>query len=137
VGIDLNRYLARLEDPSRGEARFFVRNDNLRFWLELVAKRLGDLAHRLSGSVGIEELETYAIWDLTADKPPTEVSELAYKTPWLEVDDRLQGQAPESPLAEPDAIVTMPSAVQQAGDESMVGGARREPVLADSYQSRL
>jgi hypothetical protein len=55
--------------------------------LELVAKRLGDLAHRLSASVGVEDLETYAIWDLTADKPPTEVSELAYKTPWLEVDD--------------------------------------------------
>ena len=51
----LKRYLARLEDPSRGEARFFVRVDNLRFWLELVAKRLGDLAHRLSAGVGVEE----------------------------------------------------------------------------------
>jgi len=74
-------------DPSLGEARFFVRTDNLRSWLELVAKRLGDLAHRLSASVGVEDLETYAIWDLTADKAPTGVSELAYKTPRLAVDD--------------------------------------------------
>ena len=44
-------------DPKRGEARFFVRIDNLRFWLELVAKRLGDLAHRLSAGVGVEELD--------------------------------------------------------------------------------
>ncbi len=79
----LNRYLVRLED---GDARFFVRNDNLRSWLELVAKRLGDLAHRLSGSVGIEDLETYAIWDLT-DKAALDVSEVAYKTPWLHIDD--------------------------------------------------
>ena len=87
-GIEaLKRYLARLEDPSLGEARFFVRVDNLRSWLELVAKRLGDLAHRLSASVGVEDLETYAIWDLTADKPPIGVSELAYKTPRLAVDD--------------------------------------------------
>ena len=75
----LKRYLARLE--TSGEARFFIRVDNLRFWLELVAKRLGDLAHRLSAGVGVEGLDTYAIWDLTADKAPTEVSELAYKTP--------------------------------------------------------
>ena len=87
-GIEaLKRYLARLEDPNTDDARFFVRVDNLRSWLELVAKRLGDLAHRLSASVGVEDLETYAVWDLTADKAPTEVSELAYKTPWLETDD--------------------------------------------------
>ncbi|MGH8612542.1 MAG: DUF2333 family protein, partial [Gammaproteobacteria bacterium] len=59
-GIEaLKRYLVRLEN---GDARFFVRNDNLRSLLELVAKRLGDLAHRLSASVGIEDLDTYAIW---------------------------------------------------------------------------
>ncbi|MFH0344550.1 MAG: DUF2333 family protein [Chromatiales bacterium] len=80
-GIEaLKRYLVRLEN---GDARFFVRNDNLRFWLELVAKRLGDLAHRLSGSVGIDDLDTYAIWNLT-DKA---VPQVAYKTPWLHIDD--------------------------------------------------
>ena len=83
-GIEaLKRYLVRLEN---GDARFFVRNDNLRSLLELVAKRLGDLAHRLSGSVGIEDLDTYAIWDLT-DKAAPQVSPLAFKTPWLHIDD--------------------------------------------------
>ncbi len=84
-GIEaLKRYLVRLEN---GDARFFVRNDNLRYLLELVAKRLGDLAHRLSGSVGIEDLDTYAIWDLSKDKAAPEVSAVAYKTPWLHIDD--------------------------------------------------
>ncbi|MGH8478701.1 MAG: DUF2333 family protein [Gammaproteobacteria bacterium] len=83
-GIEaLKRYLVRLEN---GDARFFVRNDNLRSLLELVAKRLGDLAHRLSGSVGIEDLDTYAIWDLT-DKAAPQASQVAYKTPWLHIDD--------------------------------------------------
>ena len=83
----LKRYLARLDGSSDSEARFFVRVDNLRSWLELVAKRLGDLAHRLSASVGVDDLDAYAVWDLTADKAPTGVSKLAYKTPWLAVDD--------------------------------------------------
>ncbi|MBA3494055.1 MAG: DUF2333 family protein [Gammaproteobacteria bacterium] len=83
-GIEaLKRYLVRLEN---GDARFFVRNDNLRSLLDLVAKRLGDLAHRLSASVGIEDLDTYAIWDLT-DKAAPQVSPVAYKTPWLHIDD--------------------------------------------------
>ncbi|MGH8614046.1 MAG: DUF2333 family protein, partial [Gammaproteobacteria bacterium] len=83
----LKRYLARLEDPSRGDARFFVRIDNLRSWLELVAKRLGDLAHRLSASVGVDDLDAYAVWDLEAEVAPTDVRKPAYKTHWLEVDD--------------------------------------------------
>jgi len=87
-GIEaLERYLARLEDPSIGEARFFVRIDNLRFWLELVAKRLGDLAHRLSASVGVDDLDTYAVWDLEAQAAATDDRKPAYKTHWLEVDD--------------------------------------------------
>ena len=85
-GIEaLKRYLALLEDPSRREGRFFVRIDSLRDWLGLVATRLGDLAHRLSASVGVEELETYAIWDLAAALHAPE--EPRYKTPWLKTDD--------------------------------------------------
>ena len=85
-GIEaLKRYLALLEDPSRREGRFFVRIDSLRHWLGLVATRLGDLAHRLSASVGVEELDTYAVWDLAAAlHAPTEPR---YKTPWLKTDD--------------------------------------------------
>ncbi|MGQ0591788.1 MAG: DUF2333 family protein [Gammaproteobacteria bacterium] len=88
VGIEaLQRYLAMLEGPNPDDARFFVRVDNLRSWLELVAKRLGDLAHRLSASVGVDDLDAYAVWDLTADKAASEITELAYKTPWLDTDD--------------------------------------------------
>jgi hypothetical protein len=85
-GIEaLKRYLALLEDSSRREGRFFVRIDSLRHWLGLVATRLGDLAHRLSASVGVEDLETYAIWDLEAAlHAPNEPRD---KTPWLKTDD--------------------------------------------------
>jgi hypothetical protein len=87
-GVDaLKRYLARLEGSSESEARFFVRVDNLRSWLNLVAKRLGDLAHRLSASVGVDDLDAYAVWDLAADKTASQINERAYKTPWLAVDD--------------------------------------------------
>ncbi len=87
-GIEaLKRYLALLEDPRHREGRFFVRIDSLRYWLGLVATRLGDLAHRLSASVGVEDLDTYAIWDLEADKAATEPTEPRYKTPWLKTDD--------------------------------------------------
>ncbi|MGH2578985.1 MAG: DUF2333 family protein, partial [Actinomycetota bacterium] len=52
VGLDrLKRYLARLQDPASG-AEFYARADNLREWLRLVGTRLGDLAQRLSASVG-------------------------------------------------------------------------------------
>ncbi len=83
----LEAYLARLENPSLGEARFFVRIDTLRNWLELVAKRLGDLAHRLSASVGADEKDTYAIWDLKTDQTTIVRGDPAAKTPWLEIDD--------------------------------------------------
>lgn len=83
----LLKYRARLENPSLGEARFFVRIDTLRNWLELVAKRLGDLAHRLSASVGVNELDTYAIWDLKRDQTTIVHGDPAAKTPWLEIDD--------------------------------------------------
>ncbi|HZC03122.1 MAG TPA: DUF2333 family protein [Gammaproteobacteria bacterium] len=87
-GIEaLKRYLALLEDPSRREGRFFVRIDSLRHWLGLVATRLGDLAHRLSASVGVKNLDTYAIWNLEAGKAATKSKEPRYKTPWLKTDD--------------------------------------------------
>jgi hypothetical protein len=87
-GIEaLKRYLALLEDPSRREGRFFVRIDSLRDWLGLVATRLGDLAHRLSASVGVKNLDTYAIWNLEAGKAATKSKEPRYKTSWLKTDD--------------------------------------------------
>lgn len=83
----LVNYRARLENPSLGEASFFVRIDTLRNYLDLVAKRLGDLAHRLSASVGVDELDTYAIWDLKRDQTTIVRGDPGAKTPWLEIDD--------------------------------------------------
>jgi hypothetical protein len=83
----LLNYQARLENPTLGEARFFVRIDTLRNWLELVSMRLGDLAYRLSASVGMDEIDTYAIWDLKRDQTTVVRGDPAAKTPWLEIDN--------------------------------------------------
>ncbi len=74
-GIEsLMSYRERL---SRRDANFFARADNLRQYLEVLEKRLGDYSNRLSSS--------------TADKQPEgsgdRHSELG-RTPWLKLDDR-------------------------------------------------
>ena len=46
----LERYQARLSDPADQDAQFFARADNLRDWLAIVEKRLGDLSQGNAGS---------------------------------------------------------------------------------------
>ena len=48
----LEAYLERLQSPGRSDAQFYARADNLREWLAVVEKRLGNLSQRLSASVG-------------------------------------------------------------------------------------
>ncbi len=95
VGLDrLKRYLARLQDPARG-AEFYARADNLREWLRLVGTRLGDLAQRLSASVGQVPLDTTtgratAAPGTATQGPDTDAFQrLAIRTPWLKLDDVL------------------------------------------------
>ena len=92
----LDRYLARLSDPSQGNAQFYTRADNLNNWMGDVATRLGSLSQRLSASVGRVRLN--------ADVNPAEVSpgevpkvsEDTVETPWLQIDNvfyEARGQA--------------------------------------------
>ena len=57
----LERFQARLADPSEANARFYSRADNLNNWLGDVATRLGSLSQRLSASVGRVRLNTDAV----------------------------------------------------------------------------
>ena len=94
VGLDrLKRYLARLQDPARG-AEFYARADNLREWLRLVGTRLGDLAQRLSASVGEVIPTPRAAGRQHPARQPREpdtesIQRLATRTPWLQLDDVL------------------------------------------------
>lgn len=83
----LKSYLDRLGDPDKGDARFYDRADNLREYLSLVEKRLGNIGQQLSASVGERRLNT----DLSGDPNPHASSagsgEVSVRTPWLEIDD--------------------------------------------------
>ncbi|MCB1741917.1 MAG: DUF2333 family protein, partial [Gammaproteobacteria bacterium] len=75
----LRRYLHRLHTSGSEQARFFVRADNLNFYLATVGKRLGAYAQQLSGNVlgpsaGTRGAEQGAGAEFT-------------RTPWKDVDN--------------------------------------------------
>ena len=51
----VERYRKRLVDPEQPDAQFYARSDNLRSYLAIVEKRLGDLSQRLSASAGVAQ----------------------------------------------------------------------------------
>ncbi|HBX57773.1 DUF2333 family protein [Pseudomonas sp. UBA2684] len=93
----LDRYLARLADPSQPNAQFYTRADNLNNWFGDVATRLGSLSQRLSASVGQVRLNN-EVKDpaLLADGEVPDVIEGSYETPWMQIDNvfyEARGQA--------------------------------------------
>ena len=87
-GIDhFNAYLGRLADPSKPDAQFYARADNLQQWLQGVETRLGSLSQRLSASVGKRQLNVDLAGDAAAAQATEAPAEQEYKTPWLEIDD--------------------------------------------------
>lgn len=87
-GIEFTgRYLARLADADDSNAQFYARADNLRDWLALVEKRLGDLAQQLANSVGDARVNVDLAGDPAATRATPTPRESAEKTPWLEIDD--------------------------------------------------
>ena len=82
----LEDYLDRLGSPG-GKARFFDRADNLREYLALVEKRLGNIGQQLSASVGDRRRNT----DLSGDpvaRPASDLGrEVRVKTPFLQIDN--------------------------------------------------
>ncbi len=83
----LNRYFRRLTDERAMDGQFFARADNLSSYLEVVEKRLGSLAQRLSYAVGQTHLHTELAGEPSArqSKPAPEQSQT--KTPWMKIDD--------------------------------------------------
>ena len=92
----LDRYMASLGDPSKANAQFYTRADNLNNWLGDAATRLGSLSQRLSASVGRVRLNTEVRDPAQGDNGEVEVVEGAYETPWLQIDNvfyEARGQA--------------------------------------------
>ncbi|UHD14616.1 DUF2333 family protein [Thiocapsa bogorovii] len=83
----LHRYLTRLGDDKNGDGEFFARADNLAAYLQVVAKRLGSLAQRLSYAVGQAPLDTALAGDAAATQASPGARQTWNKTPWLEIDD--------------------------------------------------
>ena len=80
-------YYRRLSDTSSQDAQFYVRADNLRYWLSTVNTRLGSLSQRLSASVGQRRLNIDLAGDASASQSTDTPQEILVKTPWLEIDD--------------------------------------------------
>ena len=87
-GIDaLYRYANGLSDTTAVHAQFFARADNLTTYLEVVEKRLGSLAQRLSYAVGQASLDTALAGDPSARQSTPVPAQIRTKTPWRKIDD--------------------------------------------------
>ncbi len=83
----LTNYLHRLDKSEAGDTQFYTRADNLRNWLALVEKRLGDLSQRLSASVGQVRINTDLAGDADAEQSTATADVRVVKTPWRQIDD--------------------------------------------------
>jgi hypothetical protein len=87
-GVDaLYRYNQGLSDPEAVHSQFFARADNLTTYLEVVEKRLGSLAQRLSYAVGQARLDTALAGDPSARQSTPAPAQVRHKTPWFEIDN--------------------------------------------------
>ncbi|MDY6955679.1 MAG: DUF2333 family protein [Pseudomonadota bacterium] len=83
----LERYRTRLVDSEQPDAQFYARTDNLRNYLAIVEKRLGDLSERLSASSGVVRVNTDLAGDSEARRSTDRPAEQFIQTPWMQVDD--------------------------------------------------
>jgi hypothetical protein len=83
----LHRFAIGLSDKNSANAQFFARADNLTTYLEVVEKRLGSLAQRLSYAVGKDRLNTDLAGDPSARQSTPTPAQTQKKTPWLKIDD--------------------------------------------------
>ncbi len=83
----LYAYRSALVSTNGNKAQFYARADNLRAYIEEVQKRLGSYSHRLSLSVGREQVNTDLAGDKLAEQSSQGVSHLQLQTSWWQIDD--------------------------------------------------
>ena len=84
---NLAAYLRHIRAEDQPETQFYARADNLRNWLALVEKRLGDLSQRLGASVGHARINRDLSGEPGAERSTSAPVETMVQTPWLELDD--------------------------------------------------
>jgi hypothetical protein len=88
TGVDaLYRYHDGLADTGVVHAQFYARADNLANYLEVVSKRLGSLAQRLSFAVGQDHLDDPLAGEPKASQSTPSSTQQETKTPWMKIDD--------------------------------------------------
>ncbi|MSQ67820.1 MAG: DUF2333 family protein [Gammaproteobacteria bacterium] len=83
----LERYLLAISSPASSQAQFYARADNLRNWLAVVEKRLGDLSQRLGASVGQVRINTDLAGESAAERSTAAPEVVTVQTPWGQIDD--------------------------------------------------
>ncbi|MBK1709111.1 hypothetical protein EDC29_10964 [Marichromatium gracile] len=83
----LYRYNQGLSDTAVTHSQFYARADNLTTYLEVVEKRLGSFAQRLSYAVGQASLDTALAGDPSARQSKPVPTQTRTKTPWTKIDD--------------------------------------------------
>ena len=83
----LNDFLADLGETDETNAQFFARADNLRNWLGVIEKRLGDLSQRLGASVGQVRVNTDLAGEPSAEQATATPDVIVDRTSFFEIDD--------------------------------------------------
>ena len=78
---------ALVSTNGKDKAQFYARADNLRAYLDEVQKRLGSYSHRLSLSVGREQINTDLAGDNRAEQSSQGDSHIQLQTSWWLIDD--------------------------------------------------
>ncbi len=78
---------ALVSTNGNNKAQFYARADNLRAYIEEVQKRLGSYSHRLSLSVGRDQVNTDLAGDNLAKQSSQGASNLQLQTSWWLIDD--------------------------------------------------
>ena len=87
-GIETTRvYLEKLSQQAHRDTQFYARADNLRDWLGIVEKRLGNLSQKLGASVGQARINTDLAGDESAAQSTVAPGVILDKTPRLQVDN--------------------------------------------------
>lgn len=71
----------------KDKGQFYARADNLKSYIDEVQKRLGSYSHRLSASVGIQQVNIDLAGEKTAKQSTYSAAELELKTSWWLIDD--------------------------------------------------
>jgi len=83
----LATYRSELISVELSDAQFYARADNLREWLAVVERRLGDLSQSLSASIGQTRINTDLAGEPAARASTPRASSTRIKTRWTQLDD--------------------------------------------------